>query len=342
MIQLNEAIIGKVICHRICNDELKSIISNDTIDITNTDDSKSFSEILLKPFQNSEMSYEFYHEIDIELNVIYKITQDIYNGEDFVRKSHDIFSHLAKSSRFPNIKDGDLLIATFEDVIVENRYCEAISICKIEDKVNFIEPDYQNLQKTRVCKGISANKIDKACLIIFDQDTTIVYTTDKNRTDTQYWIEDFLSVRPKQNEYYNTKNMLTATRVFVTKEMPKVFSDVSKVDQADILNKSVCFFKNNDTFAIDEFTNDVMPEPELKEQFNEFINSYSEREGVELVDNFEISTPAVKKQARVFKNVIKLDKNFHIYVHGDNQYIKKGYDEATGMHYYQLFFKEEN
>lgn len=74
----------------------------------------------------------------------------------------------------------------------------------------------------------------------------------------------------------------------------------------------------------------------------EFINSYSEREGVELVDNFEISTPAVKKQARVFKNIIKLDKNFHIYVHGDNQYIKKGYDEATGMHYYQLFFKEEN
>ena len=54
------------------------------------------------------MSYEFYHEIDIDLIVIYKISQDIYNGEDFVCKSQDIFSHLAKSSRFPNIKDGDL------------------------------------------------------------------------------------------------------------------------------------------------------------------------------------------------------------------------------------------
>ena len=103
------------------------------------------------------------------------------------------------------------------------------------------------------------------------------------------------------------------------------------------------FMQNLNTgFDINEFTNNVMPEPELKEQFNEFISSYSEREGVELVDQFDISTPAVKKQARVFKNVIKLDKNFHIYVHGDNQYIKKGYDEATGMHYYQLFFKEEN
>ena len=339
MIQINEAIIGKIICHRVCNDGLKSIISDDTIAIANSDDGKIFTEILLKPFQNSEMVYEFYHEIDLNLNVIYKIAQDIYNGEEFVRKSQDIVSHLVKSSRYPNIKDGDLLIATFEDVVVENKYCEAICICKIEDKVNFIEPDYQNLQKTRVRKGISANKIDKACLIIFNQDNTIVCTTDKNRIDTQYWIEDFLSVRPKQNEYYNTKNMLTATRVFVTKEMPQVFSGVSKADQADILNKSVNFFKDNNTFDINEFTNDVMPEPELKEQFNDFLSSYSEREGVELVDHFDISTPAVKKQARVFKNVIKLDKNFHIYIHGDRKLIEQGEDEKGK--YYKVYFKEE-
>ena len=339
MIQINEAIISKIICHRVCNDELKSIISDDTIAIANSDDGKIFTEILLKPFQNSEMVYEFYHEIDLNLNVIYKIAQDIYNGGEFVRKSQDIVSHLVKSSRYPNIKDGDLLIATFEDVVVENKYCEAICICKIEDKVNFIEPDYQNLQKTKVRKGISANKIDKACLIIFNQDNTIVCTTDKNRIDTQYWIEDFLSVRPKQNEYYNTKNMLTATRVFVTKEMPQVFSGVSKADQADILNKSVNFFKDNNTFDINEFTNDVMPEPELKEQFNDFLSLYSEREGVELVDHFDISTPAVKKQARVFKNVIKLDKNFHIYIHGDRKLIEQGEDEKGK--YYKVYFKEE-
>lgn len=339
MIQINEAIISKIICHRVCNDELKSIISDDTIAIANSDDGKIFTEILLKPFQNSEMVYEFYHEIDLNLNVIYKIAQDIYNGGEFVRKSQDIVSHLVKSSRYPNIKDGDLLIATFEDVVVENKYCEAICICKIEDKVNFIEPDYQNLQKTRVRKGISANKIDKACLIIFNQDNTIVCTTDKNRIDTQYWIEDFLSVRPKQNEYYNTKNMLMATRVFVTKEMPQVFSGVSKADQADILNKSVNFFKDNNTFDINEFTNDVMSEPELKEQFNDFLSLYSEREGVELVDHFDISTPAVKKQARVFKNVIKLDKNFHIYIHGDRKLIEQGEDEKGK--YYKVYFKEE-
>ncbi|MFQ9503659.1 MAG: hypothetical protein ACLR1G_06560 [Alistipes indistinctus] len=41
------------------------------------------------------------------------------------------------------------------------------------------------------------------------------------------------------------------------------------------------------------------------------------------------------------KSVIKLDRNFHIYVHGNNQYIRKGYDEETCMNYYQLLFNEE-
>ena len=38
---------------------------------------------------------------------------------------------------------------------------------------------------------------------------------------------------------------------------------------------------------------------------------------------------------------IKLDKNFDINIHGGEQYIVRGYDEARDLHYYQLFFKEE-
>jgi hypothetical protein len=49
---------------------------------------------------------------------------------------------------------------------------------------------------------------------------------------------------------------------------------------------------------------------------------------------------AVKKQARVFKNVIKLDKNFHIYVHGDRNLIERGADE-NGT-FYKIYYKEEN
>ncbi|MDR0687903.1 MAG: nucleoid-associated protein, partial [Prevotellaceae bacterium] len=58
-------------------------------------------------------------------------------------------------------------------------------------------------------------------------------------------------------------------------------------------------------------------------------------------ERFGISEAAVKRQARVLKSVIKLDKNFHIYVHGRREYITRGYDEKTGLHFYQLFFREE-
>jgi hypothetical protein len=42
------------------------------------------------------------------------------------------------------------------------------------------------------------------------------------------------------------------------------------------------------------------------------------------------------------RSVIKLDKNFHIYVHGGEKMIQKGYDPETGMQYYQIFFNEES
>ena len=42
------------------------------------------------------------------------------------------------------------------------------------------------------------------------------------------------------------------------------------------------------------------------------------------------------------KSVIKLDKNFHIYIHGERQMVEKGFDEVKQLNFYKLFFKEEN
>lgn len=341
MIEICEATINNIICHRICNDDAMSIISKSVVEIDNSDNNKVLSDILLNPFLNIETSYEFYHDIDINLNAIYKIAENIQIGENFIKSSHDIFLHLSKSSRFPNIKDGDLIIATFDDVQLKNKYCEALYICKVENKTSFIETDFNQAQNIQIHRGISANKIDKGCLIIFDGENPTVLVIDKNKNETQYWIEDFLGIKQRKNEYYNTQNMMSMTRSFVIKEMPQTFVDVSKADQADILTRSMDFFKEKDSFKMEEFATEVMAQPEVIDSFNQYKEIYEKEQGVEIIDNFEISDSAVKKQARVFKSVIKLDKNFHIYVHGNNQYIKKGYDESTGMYYYQLFFKKE-
>jgi hypothetical protein len=109
-----------------------------------------------------------------------------------------------------------------------------------------------------------------------------------------------------------------------------------------MLNKSVKFFRENDNFDMEDFTNEVIQAPDVISSFKSYKTEFEVEHNVKLTDNFDISTSAVKKQSRFFKSIIKLDKNFHMYVHGDNQQIKKGFDQATGMNFYQLFFKEES
>ena len=49
----------------------------------------------------------------------------------------------------------------------------------------------------------------------------------------------------------------------------------------------------------------------------------------------------MKKQARAFKSVLKLDKNFHIYIHGDRNMIEQGIDN-DGRKFYKIYYQEEN
>ena len=128
---------------------------------------------------------------------------------------------------------------------------------------------------------------------------------------------------------------------FVTDKMPEDF-DVSKTDQIDLLNRSATYFKKNENFDINAFTSDVIQDEGLIDAFKSYKNTFQEDSNLPIVDEFEISTPAVKKYSKVFKSVLKLDRNFHIYIHGDKDLIEKGRDDASGMNFYKIFYKEES
>lgn len=63
---------------------------------------------------------------------------------------------------------------------------------------------------------------------------------------------------------------------------------------------------------------------------------------MQLEHEFDIHRSAVRKQSKVFKSVLKLDKNFHVYIHGRRDLIERGFDEQTGKHYYKIYFDEES
>ena len=121
----------------------------------------------------------------------------------------------------------------------------------------------------------------------------------------------------------------------------EAFPESDKIDQVSLMEESARFFREKDTFDKRDFHEKVLLEPEIIDAFESYKNDYQERNQLRLHDEFDINTEAVRKMKRVFKSVIKLDKNFHIYVHGNRNMIRKGFDEESNMRFYQLFFKEE-
>ena len=123
--------------------------------------------------------------------------------------------------------------------------------------------------------------------------------------------------------------------------MPSEF-ETGKKDQLDYLNRSVGYFKENETFNIKEFENNVFGKEEVIESFRRYGSLYLDRNEIDIADQFEISPSALKKQERIFKSVLKLDKNFHVYIHGRTDLLEKGYDSQKGKHFYKIYFETES
>ena len=107
------------------------------------------------------------------------------------------------------------------------------------------------------------------------------------------------------------------------------------------MQRGLEYFKEKDQFNLTEFTDSVIQYDEMKQQFAEFTDNYARSKSITFENEFDIDLSAVKKQSKSFKNVLKLDKNFHIYIHGRRDLIERGFDEHTGKHFYKIYFEEE-
>ena len=125
------------------------------------------------------------------------------------------------------------------------------------------------------------------------------------------------------------------------KEVYNEDHEVDKPQQIAMLNKSANYFKENETFNKQEFEEEVLSQPEVIEAFNDYKQQYAEEKQVEFREDFGVSETAAKKQQSKMKSVLKLDKNFHVYIHGDESRIMKGVDPETGMKFYQLYYEKE-
>ncbi len=288
--------------------------------------------------------HRFHHESNLSFNETFVYAREIFEEPEKLHfNSVKLARHLFEKSDHPNIKNGEFYVVYFEQVYVGDEICDAIGLFKSENKDTFIRvyPENNHYQ-IESDQGININKLDKGCMIYnIDQENGfrvhVIDHTNKNN-EAQYWSYKFLKLKPVEDNYYHTQNYLMMCRDFAMDAFP----NSSKAEKLSLANDTEKFFKEQDLFDKVSYQEKVLQEPEIIQAFEDYKSEYLQNREVEIVDEFDVSPAAVKKLKRVFKSVIKLDKNFHIYVHGNRDLIKRGFDEESGMNFYQVFYKEES
>ncbi len=336
--------LSKIIIHKVGNKINQESLFLSQEELQPQDEMKELLEdFFLKSFK-SEEQFQFYSDSYLVNNPIYSSVSEIFEDKNkFVFEAENIAKHLYDITENPRVQGGELFIVYFEDQEnIDGNKIDSIGIFKTETKNPFlkISPDNDtfNIEKDY---GIALSKLDKGCIVYnnFKESGFAVSVIDNNKNgDVYYWFEDFLKVKQRDDEYFHTQETLSVYKDFITKQLPQEF-EISKADQADFLNKSINFFKEKEKFDFDEFTNEVLEDKNVIESFSNFKSDYEQEMQVSISEDFAINESAVKKQSRGFKSVIKLDKNFHIYVHGDRKKIETGQDEKGK--YYRLYFEEE-
>ncbi len=348
MIEYTKCNVERVAVHQIGNKTNGEDIRLSKLSL-DTSDSR-LREILLKffleHFKNPEIFNFSFSNGDYTLNPIFIFSSSIFDkAKSFHANSINFAKHLYELSTHPQIKSGDLFVVYFKDLGLDGELLNAIGIFKSENKQDYLKLDtteenfilhYEN--------GINIEKMDKGCLIFNTsrENGYKVLIVDKSNkgAEAQYWKDEFLKIQPSNDNYHSTQHYMDACKIFVSNQLEQEY-EVEKTDKISYLNKTVEYFKKNEAFDENEFLETVFEDKEVIKSFTKYKEEYLLDTGIELENSFEISSTAVKKQARVFKSVLKLDKNFHVYIHGDKSLIEKGFDAKLGKSFYKIYFDEE-
>lgn len=300
----------------------------------------------LNPFK-TDIYYQFKGKVDVSLDSVANACEDVFGSQkEFVKQSKQAAKHLYDQSMHPKIKGGEFYTCFFRDAVVDGELCNAIGFFKTENKETYLKV-YQHVDTFDIdCdNGININKLDKGCLV-FDLDKnngyklSIIDTNNRNAECALYWQEDFLNAVIKPNGYYHTKNFIDTSRGFCEEVLTEA-NNVNKQDQMMMLNRSTSYFKEKDKFNLKDFEKEVLIEPELIGAFKDYRKDFNKKMDLTAIDEFDVSQTAVKKNQKYMRSVVKLDKNFHIYIHSRHDYIERGYDEEKGLKYYKLFYVNE-
>jgi hypothetical protein len=293
----------------------------------------------LKPFNEAEQ-YQL-EEVD---NVLFSLLSNHFaQANSFYENSVAIATHLHACSRNGLIKNGEIYISSFKKFPFNEHQYEAIGIFHTAQKEPYIKvASTTNSLNLAIEEGIDIKKPERGFMAINMPEgmLCLVFEAGVKKEENSFWKKQFLQVTPIANSYHHTKEALGMCKLFISNEISEQF-ETDKADEAGMLQRSMEYFKTHDSFEFQNFGKEVLHHPELIESFTQYKQQYEVAKQVQIEDNFDINPVAVQQQQRFFKSILKLDKNFHVYVHGRRDLIEKGFDQEKGKHFYKLYFDQE-
>lgn len=347
MITCDDAVIEKMVVHKVGNkvngEPLKLSVSEFMLH-------GDISSILLKYFTSgfkSPVSYRLASETTPEYNRLYNYVKAVFDDEsELYSQSVEIAKFLYEVSEHPNIKSGELYIALLDRCFVEGETVKALGIFKSENRETYLKvyPQGEGFD-IESDSGININKLDKGCIIYNKEreEGFVAQVVDlSNRgAEAAFWVDNFLSLRQREDAYFNTMHTLDMCKGFVSECLPQQY-EMNKADQAEFLSRTAGFFKENNQFDMERFGDEVMEDDEIKTAFRNYKDQYERDFDVNLSDNFTLSDEALRKSQRYFRSILKLDKNFTVYIHGARSRVEQGEDEESGLKYYKFYYEREN
>jgi len=347
MFDFSTVTIDTVVVHHVgCPAEDEEVLLSDNpIAMPDETMQELLFNYFLKPFKEGAF-WNFTHEADLQNNNVYRTASEIFENQGNLYKKSIYFAELLYDAAIhPKIKGGELYTVYFKDCVVDGEIMDAIGLFKSENKETYLRVERDNKDfEVAYENGINIKKLDKGCLI-FNTEKELGYKVciiDKTGKGEEalYWKDDFLGVKLREDNFYHTQTHLNICKGFI-EEVYNEKNAVERPEQINLQKKAVEFFEEGGVYDPEKFEEAIFEDSDVTEAFREYKEQYLDTHEIKTFEEFDIAPKAVKTAKRQFKNIIKLDKNFRIHVDGNTERLEKGYDEEKKLHYYKLYFREE-
>lgn len=343
---VDDAVIADIAIHKIGNKKaLQELVLGQSLFEPDSDELAILQGFFLDHFK----SVEFYNfklaNSEVAHSQVWQLVTEIFNDEQTFHAHTCQMARLLYALTESDLLDSGILFACLvRDIMIGDELTDAIGIYLCSDSDIFVTPRHLQTQpQLDFTHGTFVGKHEMACLIYHTDieegfKIDIIDKSKKNK-EGQLWKDHFLKLKPAHDNFFQTNHVMGLTKSFVDNHLPLEF-EVEKPQQLEFLDRSMDYFKSNDHFSQKEFADQIFGDMNISEAFGDYKQNYLQQNDIAMDTDFSLDQNAVKRQARHFKSVIKLDRNFHIYIHGDRSRIERLTDEQ-GRKYYKLYFDQE-